>query len=371
MIETLRKLIHLIYRHTPRKNHAVIWGWPDFEDNVLALERELQSRGLDHVVILMSDVNAVSPIELGAKTLCVKKNTLSGFIWFLRAKYVFFTHPCFARTFPSDVISVNIWHGMPIKKIGWMLEGDEGIASRYACATSAFWKDIIRRAMRPFGETLETGLPRNDRLFSDRLSAIEKLGIPAEVRLVAWLPTYRKSVVGKIREDGTEYGNLFEMPDIDPAEVNEFCRRNGMILIVKPHPMAIQTGSSSFSHLWIIDHTWLYRKSLSLYELLGATDFLISDISSVVVDYLLLDRPVIHAFPDIDTYRDSRGFSMEPLTDYFMGPVARSSADLYREIESLLSGADPYREQRRRLSKLFHLHHDQKSTERLLEIVLQ
>jgi CDP-glycerol glycerophosphotransferase (TagB/SpsB family) len=371
MLEFIRSIGYFMYRFTLKRNDAVIWGWPDGEDSVLALEKSLQHRGVERVVVLVSDVDHEPPCPYGAKTVVVKKDTVRGWLSFCFSKYVFFTHRCFMTKFPPNVVSVNVWHGMPIKRIGWMLEGNEGIASRYACATSAFWKDIIRRSMRPFGETLETGLPRNDRLFSDRLSVIGKLGIPAELRLVAWLPTYRRSVVGEIREDGTEYGNLFEMPDINPAELNDFCRRNGMILIVKPHPMAIPTGPSSFSHLWIIDHAWLYRKSLSLYELLGATDFLISDISSVVVDYLLLDRPVIHAFPDIDTYRDSRGFSMEPLTDYFMGPVATSSADLYREIENLLSGDDPYREQRRRLSKLFHLHHDQKSTERLLEIVIQ
>ena len=61
-----------------------------------------------------------------------------------------------------------------------------------------------------------------------------------------------------------------------------------------------------------------YReRSLSLYELLGATDLLISDISSVVIDYLLLDRPIIHAFSDLGEYESSRGFTVEPIESIF------------------------------------------------------
>jgi CDP-glycerol glycerophosphotransferase (TagB/SpsB family) len=58
-------------------------------------------------------------------------------------------------------------------------------------------------------------------------------------------------------------------------------------------------------------HTWLRKRRLSLYELLGATHLLVSDTSSAVIDYLLLDRPVIHAFADLRVYESSRGFSVE------------------------------------------------------------
>ena len=370
MLKLLRNLGYFMCRFTPKREVAVIWGWPDHEDSVIALEQALQLSDVETVVVLMTKPNHAPLWELGSKSLWVKKNSLMGWWWFCRARYVFFTHRCFMNHFPPNLVSVNVWHGMPIKKIGWMLEGDECITSDYVIATSPFWAEIMDRAMRPKQQTLDCGLPRNDRLFSDRAQVLEKIEMSPNQRLIAWLPTYRKSVRGKIREDGTVSGNVFEMPDIDPFALNDFLAIRDTVLFVKPHPMAEFDRSRTWSHLKIVDNDWLHERKLSLYEFLGATDALISDISSVVIDYLLIDKPIIHAFPDIDAYRDSRGFSMEPITEYFMGPVAADATELFREIDQVLSGKDPAKDKRQAMKELFHKHVDDQSTERLLKRVL-
>jgi CDP-glycerol glycerophosphotransferase (TagB/SpsB family) len=223
------------------------------------------------------------------------------------------------------------------------------------------------RSMRSHGAVLPMGLPRNDRLFSDRSAVHDKLGLPHDRRLIAWLPTYRKSIRGDLRTDGTESGNVFEMPDVDPKTLNVFLASRNATLLVKPHPMAAFAPPESFSHLLIVDDAWLRQRSLSLYELLGATDLLISDISSVVIDYLLLDRPVIHAFSDLSAYESSRGFTVAPIQDYFAGPVATRSCELYHFMDQVLSGNDPDAAKRKRMLELSHKHCDSCSTRRLLE----
>ena len=357
-------------RFTPKREVAVIWGWPDHEDSVIALEQALQLSDLETVVVLMTKPNDTPPWEMGSKSLWVKKNSLMGWWWFCRARYVFFTHRCFMNHFPPNLVSVNVWHGMPIKKIGWMLEGDECITSDYALATSPFWAEIMDRSMRPKQPSLTCGLPRNDRLFSDRAEVFEKLGLDPNQRLLAWLPTYRKSVRGKFRQDGIATANVFEMPDVNPDELNDFLAARDTVLFVKPHPMAEFDRSRSWSHLRLIDQNWLFEHSLSLYEFIGATDALISDISSVVIDYLLLDRPIIHAFPDIEEYKHSRGFSMEPIEDYFMGPVATCSSELLQAIDQVLIGKDPEAAKRKHMRGLSHQDYDNHATRRLLERVL-
>ncbi len=370
MLEFFRSLGYIIYRFTPKREVAVIWGWPDHEDSVIAVEQALQSSAVETVMVLMTNPNDVPPWKLGSKSVCVKKDSLRGWWWFCKARYVFFTHRCFMYMFPPNVVSVNIWHGMPIKRIGRMLEGTKGISSDYTLATSPFWAEIMDRSMRPKQPSLTCGLPRNDRLFSDRGEVFEKLGIAPQLRLLAWLPTFRHSVRGEIRHDGTEYGNIFEMPGIEPAMLNDFLAARDTVMVVKPHPMAAFDRLQTWSHLKIVDNDWLHARKLSLYEFLGASDALISDISSVVVDYLLLDRPIIHAFPDLDAYRDSRGFSMEPITDYFMGPVATDAAGLFREIDQVLAGRDNAADKRKHMRELSHTYHDDNATKRLLEIVL-
>ncbi|MGH9274621.1 MAG: CDP-glycerol glycerophosphotransferase family protein, partial [Acidimicrobiales bacterium] len=154
----------LIHRLLPKADIAVIWGWPDHEDNVVALERALQETRLRRVFVLMTDRRSPPVAPLGPKTRCISKDGPAGWLVFLFARYVFFTHRCFMRHFPPNVISVNVWHGMPIKRIEALVEEGGGIRSTYVLATSPFWGEIMQRSMGPGPEALVTGLPRNDRL---------------------------------------------------------------------------------------------------------------------------------------------------------------------------------------------------------------
>lgn len=369
MIELIRRFIHWIHRMVPKENHAVIYGWPDFEDNTIALEQHLQNRGLNQVILLITGKHCGHTIELGDITQVVRKNSVKGLWYFLKAKYVFFTHPCFVRHFPDNVVSVNVWHGMPIKRIGRMLDKHQEIQASYTLATSPLWKDIVHQSLPPKKEILITGLPRNDHLFTPRDEVFSKLRIENSQRLIAWLPTYRKSVRGEIRRDGNDYENIFEMPDIEPVLLNSVLRANHASLWIKPHPMASGLSAREWSHIRIVEDHSLREDDLSLYQLLGASDLLITDISSVLIDFLLIDKPVIHAFPDIEEYKNSRGFSVDPIEDYFAGEVVSNQEELIAALEVELRAEDPHAKKRRALRDLSHTHQDNKATERLLEAV--
>lgn len=368
LIEVARAAVRVLYRILPKANYAVLWGWPDHEDSVLALERALQHSSVRRVVVLMTDRHSPSPEPSGPKTLRVTKDSLPGWVAFLFARHVLFTHRCFMRRFPPNVVSVNVWHGMPIKRIGWMSDGDEGIASRHALATSPFWAGIMDRAMGPTAGVLTTGLPRNDRLFLDADPVLDALGLRHRddvTRLVAWLPTFRRSVRGRITVDGEPTDTPFEF-DVEPEELNRFLAERGTVALVKPHPMAAFSGEQRWSHLVVVDDRWLRARGLSLYQVLGATDALISDVSSVTIDYLLLDRPVIHAAADLDAYGTSRGFSVDDVERLLMGPVATTWSDLQVHLDAVLAGEDPDADRRRRVRDRSHSRTDAGSTERLL-----
>lgn len=363
----LRMLFELVYRVIPKRNHALLYGWPDGEDHTRALLPALQETPLKSIILLAGDPESIRAWARGPHTRCVRKNSPAGLWAFLRAKYVFFSHPCFVRRFPLSVTAVNLWHGAPIKKIGVMIENDPPIACSHTLASSAYWGDIMRRTItRPGGRMLDTGLPRNDRLFADASLVFENLGVDPTTRLVVWLPTYRSSARGLPRQDGLDYGNAFAMPDIDPQQLNDVLAARDVLLLVKPHPMAPQVADPGLSHLKIIDNEYLHQCGLSLYQLLGASALLITDVSSVLIDYLLLDRPVIHAFADLETYRASRGFTIEPVEEWFAGSVVGCQQTLLAALEGELAGEDPHARQRRRLRDLSHTHPDGGATERLL-----
>lgn len=363
-----KKIIRAILRILPKFNYAVLYGWPDYEDTSLALEKALNQTSLRRIIFFVTK-DTHSPFPLSRKTRVVYKNSVRGFLYFLFAKYIFFTHRCFLSRFPHNVVSVNIWHGMPIKRIGWMLPGNRGIDSRYAVATSKFWANIMRQAMRPYDKVLVTGMPRTDRLFSSKEEVFQKLGISENreiKKIIAWIPTYRKSVRGEIRQDGIESGNVFGMDGIDPKALNEFLKKLSAFVVLKSHPMARFDKVIEMSNLIIANDEWFRAKKLSLYEFLGQADLLISDISSIVVSFLMLNRPVIHCFPDLKAYQSSRGFSISPISDYFVGPVVATPDELLNAIEKIIGGEDDYQEQRLKIQKLFHQDCDDQSSRRLL-----
>jgi CDP-glycerol glycerophosphotransferase (TagB/SpsB family) len=372
MKEAGRAVVRFVFRLLPKADIAVIWGWPDHEDNVVALERALQATRLRRVYVLMTDRRSPPVQPVGPKTRCIAKDGPAGWLAFLFARYVFFTHRCFMRHFPPNVVSVNVWHGMPIKRIEALAEEGGGIRSTYVLATSPFWGEIMQRSMGPGPEPLVTGLPRNDRLFLDRSAAWDALGLTERSdvdHLVAWLPTYRRSVTGLITVDGRPTDSPFELDDVDPAALNDFLAAHRAYAVVKPHPMAAFSGEQQWSHLLLLDSAHLLARSLTLYQLLAATDVLISDVSSVTIDFLLLDRPIIHALADLEEYRDSRGFSVERIDDLLMGAVATTVAELQHQLAGILGGADPDAERRRRVRDRSHLHRDDGATARLIEAV--
>jgi CDP-glycerol glycerophosphotransferase (TagB/SpsB family) len=149
-------------------------------------------------------------------------------------------------------------------------------------------------------------------------------------------------------------------------ELNGILERHQAVCVVKPHPLAVPEDRPDLSRVRFITDDWLRQKGITLYELLGASDALVTDVSSVYVDYLILDRPIVHHFPDIREYEASRGFSIGPIDDYLAGPNTRDADEFLEAISAILEGKDTHADVRRRVTALFHTHLDGAATARLL-----
>lgn len=364
--EALKVLLYWIYRLAPKQRQAVVYGWPDFEDSAMALQAALGETDVHRVVFLVSDDRTLPLPTLGARTSLARKNSLRGLVGFLTARYVFFTHPCYLRRFPPGVTSVNVWHGMPVKRIGNLQPNNpQGISSHYVLATSSLWAPIMQASMGPLVGPLVTGLPRNDRMLDSARGVGPRLQLGSFRKLVLWLPTHRQAA-------GDE-GHMHEAPS-DPLGigraaldvVNALLDEHGALALAKLHPLARVPEVRHLSNIRLIDDVWLRSKGLTLYQLLGQADLLVTDVSSVYVDYLLVDRPVIHLFPDFDEYAKSRGFSLAPIDDYLVGPLVKDDCEFIDCLRRLLRGEDTFRERRRLVCRLFHEHHDDQATRRLL-----
>jgi CDP-glycerol glycerophosphotransferase (TagB/SpsB family) len=376
-MKTRRKLVLGLLRLAdgliPKRKLAVLASMPDFEDSTRNLVRELTRRGVPCVVLTEGGA-AGGRNDCGAT--CVAKNSIRGLWLFLRAQYAFHTHGLFGSYRPpSNKIVVNVWHGMPIKGIGFLLSDTvDPVLASYAISTSAFYQDIMAKVFgMPRQRVLVTGMPRNDTLFVRDREAWHRIARGDDDRkrkLIVWLPTFRQSA-RLARHDGTDYGSVFGLPEADAEVIDDFCVRHDILCIVKPHPQSDHAGTRYDGKcLKVISEDTLREKRLTLYQLLALSDALITDISSVYIDYLLVNRPIIFSFPDIDAYAKSRTVLLQPLRDWLAGPVVADLHGLFAEMERVAAGTDEHADRRRMLTDRIHRYQDGRSTDRLLAHVL-
>jgi CDP-glycerol glycerophosphotransferase len=190
-----------------------------------------------------------------------------------------------------------------------------------------FSTPILRRAYAIDGEMLETGYPRVDVLAGpdrDARSAAlrERLGLPEGMRTVLYAPTYRDHVVdrrGRFRLDQR----------LDIERLREAVGGDTVILYRKHHYVADAAPATPDG----------FVRDVSSYpdgtELLLAADVLLTDYSSMIVDFANTGRPMLFYTYDLAEYEaDIRGFYLDfeatvpgPLLDT-TGDVADALRDL-------------------------------------------
>ena len=81
-----------------------------------------------------------------------------------------------------------------------------------------------------------------------------------------------------------------------------------------------------FSNIKIIKSKEFMQYPINLYELLGNIDLLLTDFSSVYIDFLLTLKPIAFLFDDFDDYISNRGFVFNNIEEY-MPAISLNSLD--------------------------------------------
>ena len=165
-------------------------------------------------------------------------------------------------------------------------EGVDFKDTSFVSVTSDFLKPFFDADFGGFVPVKTLGMPRNDGLFqSDRMAA-EKWIPGLEGKLViTYMPTHR--FYGK--------GDLCPILFENNLDVQEWLRRNNVVLLIKQHPNMIPKIVNPINTDIIKDITAM---GLDPQVCLYYSDVLISDYSSVWIDYLILQRPLIFYYYD-------------------------------------------------------------------------
>lgn len=247
-------------------------------------------------------------IESYSNASVVTRKNIKLIFYFAKAKYIFVTHSlsdCGPLSSKTATV-VNLWHGIPFKKMGYdsshdvtslnLMTNNPYFNNDYVICSSADTREIFETCMRLSSEhILPLGQPRVDFLLSNRddITVKEKLRAvytqEPNAKVTLYAPTFRdqKGVAMEI------YLNLISGFSRNAAR-NE-------VLVLRLHP--------NERHL-LHDLNLPANVTLSVYDDvqrdLLAADRLISDYSSVIFDYAILNRPILRYAPDQKGYLDMR-----------------------------------------------------------------
>ena len=155
-------------------------------------------------------------------------------------------------------------------------------------------------------QVLVTGMPRIDTLLNrnERDEFFLKYPELKDKKLCLYAPTFRGNII-----DG------FKIQSFDFTKIKDY------IVLYKFHPLLgdIQCKGG------------INMNKEDLYTLMQVSDCLISDYSSVIFDYSLLNKPMISYIPDINEYKQNIGLNID-FSD-FPGPICTDENQLIEALK--------------------------------------
>lgn len=253
---------------------------------------------------------------------------------------------------------INLWHGVPLKEIkpftSWnhTILISSSMIERLALSASS---------MVPLDKIFVTGFPRTDQIIKYhkelRQDVLKKLKQTDDgKRWILYAPTYR--------EGNNCKSYLHELSDFSLGDLINILIENNAYLIFRYHINKPILNFPENERILFANFN-LFQNIEPLYAL---SDILITDYSSNIFEYLLLNRPIIGLAADIEEYSKATGL----LFDYksiFPGAIAINWSKLRELIVEALKNPSADADIREDRLKLFNQYMDGNSAERCINLI--
>nr|WP_092074681.1 CDP-glycerol glycerophosphotransferase family protein [Dendrosporobacter quercicolus]NSL47651.1 CDP-glycerol glycerophosphotransferase family protein [Dendrosporobacter quercicolus DSM 1736]SDN08285.1 CDP-glycerol glycerophosphotransferase [Dendrosporobacter quercicolus] len=278
---------------------------------------------------------------------------------------------------------IQLWHGIGVKQIGpssvreikSMKEGrGKELAKKLVfnptydvfLSTSDFYtREVFSPAIKA-GQFWDFGYPRNDLLFTGTTIDEQLLDTDSE----------KNKIIRDFKQRGHQavlYAPTFRDTGGDPVSdlaielpaLNDFARSHHLLFVFKFHPTTRVKGLINS-----LSNCIEYDKGRDIYPVMSCFDLLITDYSSIYLDFLLLNRPVLFFPYDYEKYR-SRDRDIEVGYDWITpGPKCYTQQELEEQmIRLLIRRSDGYQQQRREILTMAFTYQDGNASERVLSAI--
>ncbi|MGM0589730.1 MAG: CDP-glycerol glycerophosphotransferase family protein [Bacteroidota bacterium] len=282
---------------------------------------------------------------------------------------------------------VLLQHGVPIKKIGRDIDNPHNLI--YKCYHGNWWEQLILRILQPWWvetydlipatseycsqcfrsafavdklETPVTGFSRNDVLFNQSLIELQidnHKGINNEFKkydsLVLYMPTFRD----------TDRDNR-KIP-IDWKRMNELFKKYNALFLLKLHPNErFDLDLNAYSHIEKL------APSIDVYAMLRDVDILITDYSSISMDYMNMDGCVFFYVYDKEDYI-TKDRSLYIDLDEVVGaqPQIYNFGELDQVMNAYFENPDKFELNTQEACNKYHVFNDGKNSSRLAKEIVE
>ena len=211
-------------------------------------------------------------------------------------------------------VYINTWHGIPLKH----LCHDEPtgplnafnmtrnfLHADYVLSANPFLTEIYLDAFKmrglATGKIIEEGYPRLDTLVNtnkeDIYDELRRSGVEVDPnkKIILYAPTWRGSSYGK--------------PDLSVEGFEELKRKLDESIDTEKYQVLVKVHQVVYSLIkdQLAEYNYIVPATMDANVILGITDILISDYSSIYFDYLATGRPVLFYITDAESYTENRG----------------------------------------------------------------
>lgn len=284
----------------------------------------------------------------------IEAKSIGGILFCLDAKYWVsstFELPLNSLHKNMSRVVLHLGHGVPLKKIGLNEENipilkriNRIIRTRQftdiVCYSDILKKDMMRSFSNTEANYIFLGQPRNDNLVLNKKMVREELQKIAEAdvdaKFILYAPTWRP------------YGatNFFPF-SIDLDSFKSFLEENNIFIFTRSHPFYPSVIDESIKALAnVISFNSIVAPEICDY--LVGFDGLITDYSSIYIDYLVTDHKIAFIPYDYQEYKSRVGFCYH-YENFTPGMKIKDESDFKN---FLLSGDENYRSDRVEIMKI-------------------
>lgn len=363
MKKMVSKILNMIFRLFKIDNKKIIFqsGRGMIDGNPRALYDYMKKNKTDYKLIwLVTKDTNVSKLD----GVYYNSNSLIGLYHLATAKYWIRSESLGSIIKKrKGQVYIQTWHGHgAMKKMGYDVTNEKNMPPLehtkewdYLLTNDPLDEQITLSSTGYRGNVLQFGTPLTDTIlsnakdekFAERLK--KELKIPKGKKVVLYAPTFRD--------------NQLNMEYVD-LQIDALSKLKDVVILVRVHPLIRnKLDTKKFNKNFI--NVCSYPDSS---DLLTITDLLISDYSSIIYEFGILNRPIVFYTYDLEEYTKDRGLYIK-FPDDLPGDMVSTEEGLFNIIDNIEKYKKQTNKKLKEFNKKYNMHNNGKVCKKFVELL--